>query len=63
MKSIFFSAAIVIAAVSLTGCAEPSPDVIEGINESEIEKYNRMVAESDASMSEGDKAMAEEGSR
>tara|TARA_R110002049_G_scaffold285698_4_gene467180 strand:- start:386150 stop:386341 length:192 start_codon:yes stop_codon:yes gene_type:complete len=61
MKPIFFSLLVLCLSVSISGCSEQGPEIIDGVTESEIEKYNRMVAESDADMMEGEKAKAAAG--
>lgn len=61
MKSNVFGCFLACLIVTSIGCEKESSSVTDGVELSEIEQYNKMVAESEASLADGEKAMADEG--
>lgn len=63
MKSIFAKVVLAASCMVLVGCGRPSEpaNIVEGVAESDIEEYNRLMEESQAGYAEGDAAAKKAG--
>ena len=57
MKTMLKGLCICACAISLAGCGGAPTNVTDGATMSDVEEYNRMLAEADAQMMEGQAAM------